>query len=494
MSGSRRPLLAAIICLVLTRGVGADDRREELWAAVRGGEAARVEELLKKGARVDATNEIGITALWLAASKGDLDVVKLLLKHGADVNTRDAIWYQTPLSYASVLGKRELVKVLLQAGARGADEALLGAVARSQLPLVEVVLDNAKVRPETLSVALHLAPSGAKEVAERLKKAGATELKKLTQEERDALKPYAGRYVNEHNTTLAVEVSEVGLVTRSLLRTGSVLTPAGKDACRPLGVDGATFRFERKGEQAQGFVMTRYTAEVSYYREDTKPVAKPIGAPVEAGEVRITAPAEWPSFRGEGASGVADGPHPPTTWDVKKEVNLRWKTPIPGLAHSCPVVWGDHVLVTTAISGDPEAKVRIGNYGDVDSVDDKTKHTWQVFCLDRETGKVRWKKTAFEGVPKIKRHQKGSQANCTPATDGKRVVACFGSEGLYCYDMEGQLVWKRDLGTLDSSFTIVKQYEWGFGSSPIIHDGLVILQCDLSKDSFIAAYSLEDGE
>jgi outer membrane protein assembly factor BamB len=239
--------------------------------------------------------------------------------------------------------------------------------------------------------------------------------------------------------------------------------------------------------------MKRHTSETIYEREERKPIARPIVPPPETGVVKVANPLNWPSFRGPDASGIADGQQPPTTWDVKKDVNVRWKTEIPGLGHSCPVVWGNRVFLTTAISGDPKPKVRIGNYGDVDSVNDTTKHTWQVFCLERDTGKVLWKKTAFEGVPKIKRHLKGSQANCTPATDGKRVVACFGSEGLYCYDREGRLVWKRDLGTLDSSFTILKQYEWGFGSSPIIHDGLVILQCDLSKDSFIAAYSLEDG-
>jgi hypothetical protein len=98
-----------------------------------------------------------------------------------------------------------------------------------------------------------------------------------------------------------------------------------------------------------------------------------------------------------------------------------------------------------------------------------------------------------EGNAEVVKFLIRSGATCTPATDGKRVVACFGSEGLYCYDFAGKLLWQRDLGTLDSSFAIDIKYEWGFGSSPILHDGLVILQCDLGKDSFIAAYRLEDG-
>src|SRR5581483_1294781 len=193
------------------------------------------------------------------------------------------------------------------------------------------------------------------------------------------------------------------------------------------------------------------------------------------------------------AAGVADGQFPPTNFDVPKGKNVRWKTPIPGLGHSCPVVWGNRVFLTTAVSEDPDPKIRIGNYGDVASVNDKTKHTWQVLCLDADTGKILWTRTAFEGVPKIKRHLKGSQANCTPATDGRHVVACFGPEGLYCYDFAGNLLWKRDLSTLDSAFALDREYEWGFGSSPAICNGKVILQCDLSHDSFIAAFDLADG-
>ena len=174
--------------------------------------------------------------------------------------------------------------------------------------------------------------------------------------------------------------------------------------------------------------------------------------------------------------------------------SIRWKAAIPGLGHSCPVVWGNRVFLTTAISsGEPDPKIRVGNYGDVNSVNDTSKHTWQVLCLDRDSGKILWTKTAHEGVPKIKRHLKGSQANCTPATDGRHVVACFGSEGLYCYDFAGKLLWQRDLSTLDSSFALDVEYEWGFANSPVLHDGRCILQCDLSKDSFIAAFNLEDG-
>ncbi len=134
----------------------------------------------------------------------------------------------------------------------------------------------------------------------------------------------------------------------------------------------------------------------------------------------------WPSFRGTNASGVADGQMSPTTWDAEKSVNVKWKTPIPGLAHSSPVLWNDRLYVTTAISSDPKSTFRHGLFGDVDSATDTSKHTWRVYCLDKQTGKVIWEKTAYEGVPKVKRHIKASHASSTPATDGEHVVAFFG--------------------------------------------------------------------
>ncbi len=202
----------------------------------------------------------------------------------------------------------------------------------------------------------------------------------------------------------------------------------------------------------------------------------------------------WPSFRGPMGQVWRTAENPPIVWSGTKSESIRWKTAIPGLGHSCPVVWGNRIFVTTAISsGQADPKIKVGNYGQVDSVNDTSKHTWQVICLDRDSGKILWSKTAHVGVPKIKRHLKGSQANCTPATDGRYVVACFGSEGLYCYDFDGKLLWQRDLSTLDSSFALDVEYEWGFANSPILYDGRCILQCDLSRESFIAAFSLEDG-
>jgi outer membrane protein assembly factor BamB len=202
----------------------------------------------------------------------------------------------------------------------------------------------------------------------------------------------------------------------------------------------------------------------------------------------------WPSFRGPSASGVSDDAPAATTWDVPAGKNVKWKTAIPGLGLSSPVIWSDRLYVTTAVKEGEGQKLKVGLYGDIKPVEENDTMLWKVFCLDRNTGKVLWEQTANRGVPKIKRHPKSSHANPTVATDGKHVVASFGSEGLYCYDPDGKLLWLKDLGVLDSGFYMVPDAQWGFASSPVIYDGKVIVQCDVQKDSFLAVYNVEDGK
>jgi outer membrane protein assembly factor BamB len=208
----------------------------------------------------------------------------------------------------------------------------------------------------------------------------------------------------------------------------------------------------------------------------------------------ITHAQNWPAFRGANASGVADGHPAPVKWNATTGENVLWKTPIPGVAISSPIVWGDRVFVSTAVSSDPKAGIRTGQYGDVEPVNDATRHSWRLFALDRRSGKIVWERVAHEGTPKTKRHPKSSQASSTPVTDGQRVIVWFGSEGLYAYDFNGKELWKRDLGVLNAGWFYDPDYEWGIGSSPIIWQNLVIVQCDIQKDSFIAAFDVATGE
>jgi outer membrane protein assembly factor BamB len=203
---------------------------------------------------------------------------------------------------------------------------------------------------------------------------------------------------------------------------------------------------------------------------------------------------DWPQFRGPSASGIGDDSRPPVRWDAIKGTNVVWKTEIAGLAVSSPVVWGDRVFVTTAISSDAKQKFRIGLFGDTDPVNDRSAHQWKVLALDKRTGKILWEQLAHQGVPKTKRHPKSSQASPSPATDGKVLLAYFGSEGLFAYSPDGKLLWKKDLGVQNAGWFFDPDSEWGAASSPVIHKNTVIVQCDRQKDSFIAAYGLTDGK
>ena len=207
-----------------------------------------------------------------------------------------------------------------------------------------------------------------------------------------------------------------------------------------------------------------------------------------------SAAGSWPSFRGPSASGVANGQNLPDEWNGETGKNILWKTPIPGLAHSSPIVWGDRLFVTSAISSRPDASFRPGLYGEGDASDDRSVHKWVLYALDKQTGDLIWERVASEGKPVNKRHMKSTYASSTPATDGRIVVAAFGSQGVYAYDVKGDFLWSLDLGRLDLGAYDIPTFEWGPASSPILWNGLVVLQCDTQKDSFILALDSETGK
>ena len=209
----------------------------------------------------------------------------------------------------------------------------------------------------------------------------------------------------------------------------------------------------------------------------------------------------WPSFRGLNADGLGQGPATATVWNVEKSENILWKRALPGLGHSSPIIWGDRLFITTAVNQRKAAPLKVGLYGDPESAEDNDVQQWKIICLNKRTGEPLWEKTAHEGVPKQKRHPKATHANCTMATDGTNVVAFFGSEGLFCYDLDGRPRWRKDWGTLRTSPVVYNDkpdpqgvdLEWGFASSPIIYGGRVFVQCDVLTNGFVAALDLADG-
>ncbi len=204
----------------------------------------------------------------------------------------------------------------------------------------------------------------------------------------------------------------------------------------------------------------------------------------------------WPQWRGPGGLGISSEKGLPTEWTPA--TNILWKTEIPGRGHSSPVVWGDRIFLTTSIKGEQvpgrKAPVHLGfdfkpGYVHPDSVDVDYRHTLKVLAVDAKDGRILWERTTYEGLMYDDRHRKNTYASPTVATDGKLVYAFFESAGVYCYDVEGNLKWQVSLGGLAKAGL-------GPGTSPVIYEGLLILQCDqeMGDGSFIVALDRLTGE
>lgn len=204
----------------------------------------------------------------------------------------------------------------------------------------------------------------------------------------------------------------------------------------------------------------------------------------------------WPQWRGPNGSGISNEKNLPTEWSTEK--NIVWKTPLPGRGHSSPIIWGNRIFLTTDIEGEviPGAKavehVRSGKvWVHPDAVSGNRKHTLKILCLDRNTGKMLWERVAYEGSVFDDRHRKNTYASSTPVTDGRFVYAYFESEGLYCYDFNGRQIWKTHVGK-------ISKVGMGPGTSPVLYENLIILQCDLEDGgpdlSFISAVDKRTGK
>ena len=197
----------------------------------------------------------------------------------------------------------------------------------------------------------------------------------------------------------------------------------------------------------------------------------------------------WPQFRGPLATGVSADATPPLEWS--ENANLRWKAELPGLGHSSPITWGDQIFVTTAIPfGDSLEEPRYsGRPGAHNNLPVSQQHAFVVLALDRHTGEPRWQQTVRERLPHEGGHETGSLASATPVTDGERVYAFFGSHGLYCLDAEsGEVLWKKDLGDQHS------KHGHGEGSSPVLHEGVLVVNWDHEEGSFVTAFDATSGE
>lgn len=478
------------------------DLGTQLIEATQRNETARALELLDAGADIDSKTRYGATALFFAADKGNLELVKVLIERGADVNVTDTFYSANPVVWAlfksdESAAHRSIVLELLSHKADGAPSVLSFAVRNGDLELARAAVESGNVDGVKLRTSASAArEAGQEELADYLDEVAPQEDPTAAVEiPTETLESLVGDYKSEELGMNAKVVLDGGVLRME--RPGQpvwLLEPTGGRNFK-VPEAGLELSFTGRGGMVEGFVAERGETTFSFARVEAAaeaPAEKLAAAPLPAVERAPAAP--WPGFRGPAISGIGDGQGAPTEWNGSEGRNVLWSTAVPGIGLSSPIVWGDRVFVTTAVSSAGDSTFRTGLYGDVDSVADDSEHSWKVYALDRSSGEIVWERTAAVSAPKVRRHTKSSHANPTPITDGRHLVVHFGSEGLFCYDLEGELLWKRDLGVLPSGWFYDGTYQWGFSSSPIVHDGLVIVQTDIQKGSFIAAFDLETGE
>ena len=220
---------------------------------------------------------------------------------------------------------------------------------------------------------------------------------------------------------------------------------------------------------------------------------------------RFCSAADWPQFRGFYGNGITEDEFP-LKWDA--ETNVRWKVDIPGEGWSAPVVWDNKLFLTVAIMtkkppaepqpapdralqrgrGNRPQGGRRGRRGRYKNNISSAEFRWEIRCLDTDTGDLIWKRVVREGNPTQGHHLQNTYATETPITDGERVYAYFGMNGLYCCNMDGEPVWENDPGSF------VMRNDWGTSSSPVLYDDMLYLQIDSQEQSFLAAFDAETGD
>jgi outer membrane protein assembly factor BamB len=197
------------------------------------------------------------------------------------------------------------------------------------------------------------------------------------------------------------------------------------------------------------------------------------------------AQSDWPQFRGGRAGVAADDPALPESWS--RTENVAWGTRIPGTGWSSPVVWGDHIFVTSVISAADQEAPKPGLYFGGERPAPTAEHRWMVYALDFASGRIRWEREVHRSPPATSRHLKNSYASETPVTDGTRVYAYFGNVGLFVFDMDGAPLWSKTFGTVNM------RNGWGTAASPVLHGNRLYVVNDNDSQSFLAAFDAPTG-
>ncbi len=392
--------------------------------------------------------------LWQAARAGDVARVKALLAAGVPVDARTE-FDVSALYFAANANRPEVIAVLAAAGA-------------------DLTVKDNDYGFSAMSMAAWL---GHTEAVEALIEAGVPA--------GEAIGGFFAAVSNGHGETMRAILAR-GLVPAPQIdaAVGVAMRSGHPQVVEVLRAAGATAEAAapEEPEAAAGARAADAAEAVARALDAELDKPRPVGDP-----------RNWPEFRGPARSGVADGQHPPASWDLESGRNVLWRVAVEGLGHSSPVVWGDRVFITTATSELTEQSVDDRGRGWINGVEEAVEHTWELHAYGLASGELLWKRVARTGVPVARRHWKASQANPTCATNGEVVVASFGAEGLYAYDLDGELLWRRELGRLNAGWYVDATFEWGYASSPVLWRDRVIVQADVHGRSFVAAYALADG-
>ncbi|MSR59178.1 MAG: hypothetical protein EXS05_16305 [Planctomycetaceae bacterium] len=196
---------------------------------------------------------------------------------------------------------------------------------------------------------------------------------------------------------------------------------------------------------------------------------------------------DWPQWRGPLGTGAAPDADPPVEWSEAK--HIRWKAALPGKGHSTPIIWGDRIYLTTAIPvGEALPPKHSTAPGTHDGVPVTQRHEFIVLAVNRRDGKIRWQKTVHKKLPHEGGHYTGSLASNSAVTDGEHVFAFFGSHGLYCLDMDGELKWQQQFGEMQT------KHGHGESASPVLHGEMVFINWDHDGPCFVAAFDNRTGQ
>jgi outer membrane protein assembly factor BamB len=195
----------------------------------------------------------------------------------------------------------------------------------------------------------------------------------------------------------------------------------------------------------------------------------------------------WPEWRGLYNNGAVNGGNTPVEFSETK--NIKWKTEIPGKGHATPIIWGNQIIIQTAVATDKKVEnTDAGQASPMAPTQTDLVHQFTVVSVDKTSGKINWKTVVKEEVPAERTHDLGSWASNSPVTDGENIYAFFGSRGLYCLDMKGNVKWERDFGQME----IVASF--GEGSSPAIYKDKIFVQWDHQQKSYLYALDKKTGK